>query len=65
MSESTNRQEQKRQSRLRNNKTTIQLTRGNKQRLSDIQSNQGFDTLDEALDEVLTEYEDARRDNNE
>ena len=55
------RQKQKRLSRERNNKTTIQLNRGNKNRLQAIKLNEGFDTIDEALDEVLSFYEDEKR----
>lgn len=55
------RQKQKRLSRERNNKTTIQLNRGNKMRLEKIKLSEGFDTVDEALDEVLSFYEDEKR----
>ncbi|MDN3380945.1 MULTISPECIES: hypothetical protein [unclassified Pseudoalteromonas] len=55
------RQRQKRLSRERNNKTTIQLNRGNKMRLEKIKLSEGFDTVDEALDEVLSFYEDEKR----
>lgn len=59
------RQEQKKQSRIRNNKTTIQLSRALKDRLGKIKDTKGFDSLEEALDEVISEYENYDRGENE
>lgn len=50
------RQEQKRQSRLRNNKTTIQISISNKDKIKKIQAELGFDSLDETIDEIVSEY---------
>ena len=61
MSESKTRQEQKRQSRLRNNKTTIQVSVTNKERLVSIKKKLGYESNDEALDYILCEYEDYNK----
>ncbi|NQY38266.1 MAG: hypothetical protein HRT37_25690 [Alteromonadaceae bacterium] len=58
----TTRQAQKKRSRVKNDITTMQLTQGNKTRLKNIQQNEKFDKLEEALDEVLSVYEDRKRD---
>lgn len=58
MSESKNRQEQKRLSRLRNNKSTMQIRVGLKEQLQRIKERLGYNSLDEALDHILSEYED-------
>ncbi|MEJ6534092.1 MULTISPECIES: hypothetical protein [Pseudoalteromonas] len=50
------RQEQKRQSRLRNNKTTIQISISNKDKIKKIQAELGFDSIDETIDEIVSEY---------
>ena len=52
------RQAQKKKSRDKNNITTMQLTRGNKTRLKEIQNTLKFEKLEEALDELLSFYED-------
>jgi hypothetical protein len=53
------RQEQKKTSREKNDITTMQLSNSLKLRLKRIQKLNGFDKQDEALDEVLSFYEDA------
>ena len=58
----TTRQAQKKRSRVKNDITTMQLTQGNKTRLKNIQQTEKFDKLEEALDEVLSVYEDRKRD---
>lgn len=60
----TERQKQKKKSRTKNNITTMQLSSGNKLRLKNIQDLLKFDKLDEALDEILSSYEDNLRDEN-
>lgn len=52
------RQQQKKKSRERNDITTMQLSRSLKARLTKIQNHYQFDKKDEALDEVLSFYED-------
>ena len=49
-------------SRVKNDITTMQLRKGNKVRLKKIVDSQGFESLDEALDEILTAYEDQQTD---
>lgn len=46
-------------SRDKNDITTMQLRKGNKLRLKNILDLHGFESLDEALDEILSFYEDA------
>ncbi len=58
----TVRQQQKKRSREKNSITTMQLSTGNKARLKKILDTQKFEKLDEALDEVLSSYEDMKRD---
>jgi hypothetical protein len=53
------RKEQKRRSRVKNNVTTMQLSNALKKRIKRIQKLNGFDKQDEALDEILSFYEDA------
>lgn len=55
----TQRKEQKRRSRVKNNVTTMQLSNALKKRIKRIQKLKGFDKQDEALDEILSFYEDA------
>ena len=50
------RQEQKRLSRVRNKKTTIQISHDIKDEIVNIQNEFGFRSIDEALDEIVTEY---------
>lgn len=50
------RQEQKRQSRLRNKKTTIQISTDNKDKIKRIQAELGFASIDETIDEIVSEY---------
>lgn len=50
------RQEQKRLSRMRNKKTTIQISHDIKDEIVNIQKEFGFRSIDEALDEIVTEY---------
>ncbi|MDI4652632.1 MULTISPECIES: hypothetical protein [Pseudoalteromonas] len=50
------RQEQKRQSRLRNKKTTIQINTDNKDKIKRIQAELGFASIDETIDEIVSEY---------
>jgi len=52
------RQIQKKRSRLKNNITTMQLSKGNKARLKKIQDELKFEKLEEVLDELLSIYED-------
>lgn len=52
------RQKQKKRSRDKLDITTMQLSRTLKNKLRAIQEQHGFDKLDEALDEVLSFYED-------
>lgn len=52
------RQDQKKLSREKNDITTMQLSRKLKERLIAVQYQQSFDKQDEALDEVLSFYED-------
>jgi hypothetical protein len=49
---------QKKISRDKNGITTMQLSRRLKSKLLKIKCSEGFDKLDEALDEVITFYED-------
>ena len=55
------RQIQKKRSRDKNNVTTMQLSRTLKNRLISIQQLKGFDKQDEALDEILSFYEDNHK----
>ncbi|ALO34818.1 hypothetical protein CMT41_08885 [Colwellia sp. MT41] len=52
------RRAQKKKSRTKNDITTIQLSRTLKKRLHLIIKSNGFNKLDEGLDEVLSFYED-------
>lgn len=54
----TERQAQKKRSRVKNDITTMQLSNSLKARLKKIQLAEHFDKIDEALDEVLSFYED-------
>jgi hypothetical protein len=38
----------------------MQLSNGNKKRLKNVLEAESFDSLDEALDEVLSNYEDSK-----
>lgn len=55
---STQRQEQKKRSRIKNDITTIQLSNALKRRIKRIQKWHTFDKQDEALDEIISFYED-------
>jgi hypothetical protein len=57
----TARQAQKKRSRDKNDITTMQLSNVLKSRLKKIMDNDKFDKLDEALDEVLSFYEDNHK----
>lgn len=58
MTTTLERQKQKQKSRVKNDITTMQLSRSLKARLKRIQKFIAFDKQDEALDEVLSFYED-------
>lgn len=53
------RQAQKKASRVKNNITTMQLTKRMKSRIKRIQTFNGFDKQDEALDDALSFFEDS------
>jgi hypothetical protein len=56
------RQEQKKRSRIKNDITTMQLSNSLKKRIKAIQAQHGFDKQDEALDEIISFYEDNNLD---
>lgn len=58
---STLRQIQKKRSRIKNDITTMQLSKGNKERLKKVQDQFKFEKLEEALDELLSFYEDSQQ----
>lgn len=56
------RQEQKRRSRVKNDITTMQMSNGIKSRVKRVKKYCDLDKLDEALDELLSFYEDNHPD---
>ena len=52
------RQQQKKRSRVKNDITTMQLSNSLKNRIKRIQKFNAFDKQDEALDEIVSYYED-------
>lgn len=61
MISSPERLNQKKKSRIKNDITTIQVTRTLKSRLIAIQNKLGLDKQDDALDEIITQYEDGQK----
>jgi hypothetical protein len=61
MNSSPERRTQKKKSRIKNDITTIQVTKTLKSRLISIQKKLGLDKQDDALDEIITQYEDRQK----
>ncbi|GAA5141077.1 hypothetical protein [Thalassotalea piscium] len=59
MTTTIERKKQKKKSRVKNDITTMQLSRSLKARLIRIQEHHQFDKQDEALEEIISDYEET------